>query len=201
MQNDQPIAFYSRKLNSAQRNYSTIEKELLSIIETLKEFRTMLYGCWELHVHTDHKNLTNHNLTSQRVLRWRLFLEEYHPIFHYIKGSSNTLADSLSRLPRMERQSDMAVKQPNAPTASDNQFAENHKEAHFFLISLNDDSMLDCFLNFLEVTQDEPFPVNFKTIQEEQDRDAELLQLLHNEATKFARQVMSDNTNLICYVA
>ena len=37
-QDKKPIAFYSCKLNMAQRKYTTGEKELLSIIETLKEF-------------------------------------------------------------------------------------------------------------------------------------------------------------------
>jgi len=60
--------------------------------------------------------------------------------------------------------------QPNAPTTLDNQFAQNDDEAHFFLISLDDDLMLDCFLNFPEVTWDDPFPVDFKTIQEEQNK-------------------------------
>jgi hypothetical protein len=38
MQNGKPIAFYSRKLNLAQRKYTTGDQELLSIVETLKEF-------------------------------------------------------------------------------------------------------------------------------------------------------------------
>ena len=204
MQNDKPVAFYSRKLNSAQKNYSTIEKELLSIVETLKEFHTMLYGCRELHVHTDHRNLTHHKITSQRVMRWRLFLEDYAPEFHYIKGEHNTLADSMSRLPHSERQSDKVVSQPSAPEASENLSSQKSNPDYVpdsFSICLDDDEMLDCFLNHPDVGPANPFPVDFKTIEDAQNRDAELQHNLQQQPTKFVRQAMADNTNLICYIS
>ena len=43
-QNGKPIAFYSRKLNPAQTRYTATEKELLAIVETLKEFKNILLG-------------------------------------------------------------------------------------------------------------------------------------------------------------
>ena len=42
-QNGKPIAFYSRKLTPTQMRYTTTERELLSIVETFKEFRTILF--------------------------------------------------------------------------------------------------------------------------------------------------------------
>ena len=44
MQDHKPLAFYSRKMNGAQRRYTTGEQELLSIVETLKEFKNILLG-------------------------------------------------------------------------------------------------------------------------------------------------------------
>ena len=99
-QNGRPIAYYSRKLNSAQKNYTTIEKELLSIVETFREFCSILLGS-QVCVYTDHQNLT-HKLTSfttQRILQWCLLLEEFQPTFCYKHGITNFIANALSRVP------------------------------------------------------------------------------------------------------
>jgi RNase H-like domain found in reverse transcriptase len=98
MQDGLPVAFYLRKLNAAQQNHTMGEKELLSIVQTLKEFCTMLYGCPKIHVFTNHKINTFHQLQTQCVLCWQLF-EDYYLYLQYIKGESNSLADALSCLP------------------------------------------------------------------------------------------------------
>jgi RNase H-like domain found in reverse transcriptase len=104
MQEHAPVAFYSCKLNNAQKNYTVGEKEILSVVETLKEYQTMLYGCPNIYVFTDHKNITFTNLQTQCVLCWQLFLEDYAVQFRYISSESNSLADALSRPPFDERQ-------------------------------------------------------------------------------------------------
>ena len=49
-------------------------------------------------VHTNHKNLTYENFNTDRVIRWRLIIEEYGPDLRYIEGPKNVVADALSRL-------------------------------------------------------------------------------------------------------
>ena len=92
------IAFYSRKLNPVQRNYTVMEKELLFIIESLDYFRNILI-VFKIIIHSDHKNLSFNNFRSERVRRWRLLLEEYDYTFTYTSGKNNFIADLLSRYP------------------------------------------------------------------------------------------------------
>jgi hypothetical protein len=96
-QDEKPIAFYSREPNSAQQRYTTGEQELLSIVETLREFRNIILG-YKIIMHTDHNKLTYAKSTSDRVIRWRLLIEEFGPEFRHIKGKHNLIADALSRL-------------------------------------------------------------------------------------------------------
>jgi hypothetical protein len=74
--------------------------QLLTIAETLKEFKGMLWG-QRIKVYADHKNLIQDalGLTSDHVYRWRLILEEYGPEVMHIKGINITVADAISRLP------------------------------------------------------------------------------------------------------
>lgn len=216
-QNGKPVAFYSRKLSSAQRNYTVGEKEILSIVETLKEYKTMLYGVKELHVYTDHRNLTFQNLQSQRVLRWRMFLEDFHPIFHYIKGENNGFADALSRLPTSSSrwQNDHPkdpidlYRRPNAeyptysPFSADASDADANKSAHQTLSSFysmaTDSQLVNCFLH-LPVQDSLPFRLDFKSIAEAQAQDAELTELKQSHPNQYVNHTFAEDTQVCCYV-
>jgi hypothetical protein len=132
-QDNHPIAFYSRKLNEAQTRYTTTERELLSIVETLKEFRMILLG-HKIIVWSDHKNLIHNDLKSERVLRWRLLIEEYSPDIQYIKGPENIIADMLSRMPTTNDPEKLYT-MPSREELADS-FAQNTEENWTFPISI-----------------------------------------------------------------
>jgi hypothetical protein len=56
----------------------------------------MLLGA-DLHIFTDHKNLTFDTPKTQRVLRWHTKMEEFSPMLHYIEGPHNSRANNISR--------------------------------------------------------------------------------------------------------
>ncbi len=98
-QDNRPIVFFSRKLSKMQQKYSVTEIELLAVVETLKEFKGIMWG-QDIKVFTDHNNLTRDalGLTSDRVYCWRLLLEEYTPEIIYIEGIHNTAVDAILQL-------------------------------------------------------------------------------------------------------
>ena len=55
-QNNKPIAFLSSKLSKLQRNYTTTEKELVAILDCLKQFHGIIF-CYEINLFSDHNNL------------------------------------------------------------------------------------------------------------------------------------------------
>ena len=81
MQKGLPVAYYSKKRNDAQHNYSTVDRELLYIVMTLKEFWSMLLGA-EIHIHTDHKNILHLGDSSQHRLHWISYVDEYGLTLH-----------------------------------------------------------------------------------------------------------------------
>ena len=207
-----PVAYYSRKLNSAQKNYTTMEKELLAIVTTLKEFRSTLLGA-DITVYTDHKNLTFENLQTQRVIRWRLYLEEFGPKLKYIQGEKNVVADTLSRLDRKENISPIVGKN-DAPCsdikddALDNFYSvyDDSEIAEVFMSGMNPKDNLsnlvkehDCFLNLAETELDQ-HPLNLENIKELQDADEGLQKLKDKHPNLYFLKDINQTQNVLCYV-
>jgi hypothetical protein len=100
---DLPIAYASRTLSKVECNYSNIERELLSIIWSVKHFRPYLYGR-KFTIVTDHRPLTwlfSINDPGSRLARWRLKLEEYDYKIVHKPGKHNRNAAALSRIKKI----------------------------------------------------------------------------------------------------
>lgn len=96
----QPISYISRKLNKAEENYSTIERECLAIVWAIQKFHKYLYGR-EFILETDHQPLfflNSSKLLNSRLMRWSLALQPYRFRIVSIRGKENVGADFLRRL-------------------------------------------------------------------------------------------------------
>ncbi|XP_058982088.1 uncharacterized protein LOC131803998 [Musca domestica] len=97
---EHPIEYFSKKLNSAQRNYSTTEKECLAVILAIERFRQYI-ELMDFTVITDHSSLQwlmRQKDLNGRLARWSLKLQGYRFTIEHRKGTKNVVPDMLSRL-------------------------------------------------------------------------------------------------------
>jgi hypothetical protein len=98
-----PIAYYSKTLSTAERNYDVYDLELLAIVNTMDHWRPYLAGSpHKIIIYLDHQNLLywkEPHKISRRVAREVLMLSEYNFEICHIKGTSNGRADVLSWRP------------------------------------------------------------------------------------------------------
>ncbi|GFT46326.1 retrovirus-related Pol polyprotein from transposon 17.6 [Trichonephila clavipes] len=100
-QNHRPIAFASRTLNKAERNYIVTERECLAVIWALNKLKTY-FGSLPVKVITDHAaltKLTNRKNLSSRMIRWAFKLSEFNIEWEHRQGVQNVVANVLSRNP------------------------------------------------------------------------------------------------------
>ena len=162
----------------------------------------MLLGA-DIHVFTDHKNLTFDTLKTQRVLRWRNKVEEYSPTLHYIEGPRNILADNLSRLHRLVTPAQIV----EGKSLVDPAVVSDDEDEGYFLdqeyAGLDDIELaeaFECYLNLPEIPHPERNPLNYSHIREQQQQDAKLLALQAQQPDNYVTlQLDPDVDDIICY--
>ena len=96
----QPVAYWSRKLSPAERNYDVREKEFLALKEACQFWRPYLHSGVPFKLLTDHDSLKYHksmpNL-SGRLARWVEAMSEFDYTIEHIPGKKNVVADAISR--------------------------------------------------------------------------------------------------------
>jgi hypothetical protein len=102
-----PIAYFSKTLNKAQRNYNIADLELLAVVMSLDNWRSFLAGSpHKVIVYSDHQNLLywkEPHKISRCVAREVLRLSKYNMEICHIKGTANGRADALSRRPNYDQ--------------------------------------------------------------------------------------------------
>ena len=171
MQDGTPVAFYSCKLSPAQRNYTTMEKELLSIVKTLKNFALCYLGpssTSTLITATLPLFASHHSGCYAGIFSWK----NLHPPLNYIKGSDNQFADALSRLPLLAS----SLVEKTAPSA--------HSKTDSCSIMMDDSALLECFLNHPD-PEDIIFPLDYELLQHKQFDDVTQQAAREANPTKF----------------
>ena len=113
---DHPIAFSSRKFSTAEKNYTTIEREGLAMVYALQKFRQYLLGS-HFKMFTDHfalKYLVNKPILGGRICRWLILFQEYDFEIIVKAGRLNLGPDHLLRLETGEEPTNLDESLPDA---------------------------------------------------------------------------------------
>ncbi len=202
IQEGRPVSYFLQKLKKSQQNYTTMEKEMLFIVATLEEFQSMLLGV-DIHVFTNHKNLTLDTLKTQRVLRWGTKIEEFSPMLHYIEGPHNILANNLSRLHCLVTPAQIAEGKKLVETAEVS--IEEEDKAYFldqeYSGLYNEDvwECIECYLNLPDTTHRDENPLKYAHICEMQQQDKQLLALQVKYPDNHVNLQLHDVDDIICY--
>ena len=163
----------------------------------------MLLGA-QLNVYTDHKNLTYTTFNTQRVMRWRCFIEEYSPDMYYLEGKLNVLADAFSRLPRFDEPTAMEGKNPSLSHSSellDLYWASDEADIIDCLRHLPEldeyYAIQDHLLN-LPSTNDNP--LSYQWLKDTQEEDPDLLAQCAIEGSGYHKKQFAD-VELVCHTA
>ncbi|SPC61388.1 related to pol protein [Ustilago sp. UG-2017b] len=101
-----PVAYYSRKMSSAERNYEIHDKELLAVVACLTQWRHMLAGLpSQLVILTDHEALKyfkSQRRITGRQARWAVLLADFDFILQYRPGDKGGEPDALTRQADMQ---------------------------------------------------------------------------------------------------
>lgn len=97
---EHPVAYCSRSLSPAEKNYSATEREALAVVYTVEHYRPYLEGSTPFKIVTDHSSLRwflNLKNPTGRLERWGCRLSPYNFVIEHRRGSENIVPDALSR--------------------------------------------------------------------------------------------------------
>ncbi len=98
LQSGKVIGIFSKSLLLAERNYTAMEREMLSVYRSIKHFHKIVYGS-KVDIYTNHANLLHDTEDmGKRINKWKILMMEYDYTLNYHKGSKNVPADFLSRI-------------------------------------------------------------------------------------------------------
>lgn len=104
-------AYFSEKLSGPSLNYSTYDKELYTLVQTLQTWQHYLWSK-EFVIHFDHESLkyirSQSNLNCRHA-KWVEFIESFPYVIKHKKGKDNVIADALSRRYTMLSQLDFRI--------------------------------------------------------------------------------------------